>query len=188
MELLILFLGLVLAFVCIAYEIYFIYAVVISRNCKYPPAFPSFGNMKRLCLEEARKVLNVKGKKLKIIDLGCGTGTLLLPLAKEFPEHEFVGYDWDWIICKIVKFRSKKLSNIKIICDNFMKADFEEYDLIMCFLDTRAAVDLSSKFKERLKPGTVVISSAFELKNLEPTRILDARSYGMPLKVFVYEI
>lgn len=187
MELLILFGGLLLAFACIAFELYFIYAVIISKNCKYPPAFPSFGNMKKLSLEEARKVLCKQTKGMKIIDLGCGTGTLILPLAREFPEHKFEGYDWDWFACKIMKLRSKNLPNVAIKRENFMKADFGKYDLILCFLDTKAADDLSLDLKDKLKDNAVIISSAFELKNLKPSRILDAKSYGMPLKVYIYE-
>lgn len=186
MELVLLLFALLLSVVCIAFELYFLYAVIISKNCKYPPAFPSFGNMKKLSLQEARKILSSSDASLNVIDLGCGTGALLLPLAKEFPQHNFVGYDWDWFVSKIIKFRSRKMSNVLIIRDNFMKADFSKYDLILCFLDTKAADDLSLDLKDKVKDTAVVISSAFELKDMKPTKILDAKSYGMPLKVYVY--
>lgn len=186
MDLVIILFALLLAVACIVYELYFIYALIISKNCKYPPAFPSFGNMKKITLAEARKVLSSAKKPLKIIDLGCGTGTLLLPLSKEFPEHKFVGYDWDWFVVKIISFRSRKLKNVTIVRDNFMNADFKEYDLLLCFLDTKAADDLSLDLKGKLKKTAVVISSAFELKDMTPTEIIDAKSYGMPLKVYIY--
>lgn len=179
--------ALVLMFVTIGLELYFIYAIVISKNCKYPPAFPSFGNMKKLSLAEAREVLAESGTPLRVVDLGCGTGTMLLPLAREFPEHFFVGYDWDRFVTAIIRFRSRKMKNVEIIRDDFMKADIASYDLLLCFLDTKAAEDLSDEMKEKLKPGAVVVSNAFELKGMVPEKILDAKSYGMPLKVYVYK-
>lgn len=30
---------------------------------------------------------------LEIVDFGCGTGNLLLPLASQFPMHNFIGVD-----------------------------------------------------------------------------------------------
>ncbi len=186
MDLVFLFLALLLGIGCIAFELYFLYAVIISKNCKYPPAFPSFGNMKKLTLQEARKVLGSSDKPLKVIDLGCGTGTLLLPLAKEFPQHQFVGYDWDWFVCKIIRFRTRKMKNVQIIRGDFMKAEFKDYDLLLCFLDTKAAEDLSLDLKGKIKDSAVIISSAFELTGMQPSEILDAKSYGMPLKVYVY--
>lgn len=186
MDLVFLFFGLLLAVGCIAFELYFLYAVIISKNCKYPPAFPSFGKMKKLTLQEARKVLGASDKPLKVIDLGCGTGTLLVPLAKEFPQHQFVGYDWDWFVSKVIRLRTRKMANVKIVRDDFMKANFGEYDLFLCFLDTKAAEDLSLDLKDKIKKTTVIISSAFELKDMQPAEILDAKSFGMPLKVYIY--
>ena len=187
MDIFLLLFGCVLTVRCIAFELYFIYAVIISKNCKYPPAFPSFGNMKKIALNEAEKFLSTADKPLKVIDLGCGTGGLLLPLAKKFPEHQFVGYDWDFFVCQILKWRARKLTNLAVVCDNFLKAKLQDYDLLLCFLDTKAANELSLKVSQEIKPDTMIISSAFELKDLTPSEVFDAKSYGMPLKVYVYK-
>ncbi len=187
MDIFLLLFGCVLTVLCIAFELYFIYAVIISKNCKYPPAFPSFGNMKKIALSEAEKFLSTADKPLKVIDLGCGTGGLLLPLAKKFPEHQFVGYDWDFFVCQILKWRARKLTNLAVVCDNFLKAKLQDYDLLLCFLDTKAAKELSLKVSQEIKPDTMIISSAFELKDLTPSEVFDAKSYGMPLKVYVYK-
>ena len=187
MDIFLLLLGCVLVVLCIGLELYFLYAMFISKNCKYPPAFPSFGNMKKIALAEAEKFLNSSQRPLKIIDLGCGVGGLLLPLAKKFPQHQFVGYDWDFFVCQILKLRARKLSNLTVVRDNFMHADLKQYDLLLCFLDTKAAEDLSLKMKQEINPNALIVSSAFELKGLTPTNVLDAKSFGMPLKVYVYK-
>lgn len=187
MDIFLLLLGCVLVVLCIGLELYFLYAMFISKNCKYPPAFPSFGNMKKIALAEAEKFLNSSQRPLKIIDLGCGVGGLLLPLAKKFPQHQFVGYDWDFFVCQILKLRARKLSNLTVVRDNFMHADLKQYDLLLCFLDTKAAEDLSLKMKQEINSNALIVSSAFELKGLTPTNVLDAKSFGMPLKVYVYK-
>lgn len=187
MDIFLLLFGCVLVVVCIGFELYFLYAIFISKNCKYPPAFPSFGNMKKIALAEAEKFLSSSKHPLKVVDLGCGVGGLLLPLAKKFPEHQFVGYDWDFFVCQILKWRSRKLSNLQVVRDNFMHADLKKYDLLLCFLDTKAAEDLSLKMKQEIKDDALIVSSAFELKGMTPTEVFDAKSYGMPLKVYLYK-
>lgn len=187
MDIFLLLFGCVLVVLCIAFELYFLYALFISKNCKYPPAFPSFGKMKQIALSEAEEILSVADKPLKVIDLGCGTGGLLLPLAKKFPNHKFVGYDWDFFVCQILKWRSRHLHNLEVVHGNFLNTDLCEYDLLLCFLDTKAADELSSKVAHEIKSGASIISSAFELRDLTPQKIFDAKSFGMPLKVYVYK-
>ena len=59
------------------------------------------GERKRLQVESFRAVVNASAKTLgldgsrrpTIVDFGCGTGNLLLPLAAEHPEADFVGLD-----------------------------------------------------------------------------------------------
>ncbi len=187
MDIFLLLFGCVLVVACIGFELYFLYALFISKNCKYPPAFPSFGNMKKIALNEAEKILQNSNTPLKVVDLGSGTGGLLIPLARKFPQHQFIGYDWDFFVCQILKFRARHLSNLKVIRGDFLKADLSQYDLLLCFLDTQAAEDLSLKVQQEIKENARIISSAFELKGLNPTQIYDAKSYGMPLKVYVYD-
>ena len=59
------------------------------------------GERKRLQVESFRAVVNASAETLgldgsrrpTIVDFGCGTGNLLLPLAAEHPEADFVGLD-----------------------------------------------------------------------------------------------
>lgn len=187
MDIFLLLFGCLLTVFCLAFELYFLYAIFISKNCKYPPAFPSFGNMKKIALAEAEDFLEKSNKSLVIVDLGCGTGGLLLPLAKKFPQHKFVGYDWDFFVCRILKWRARKLLNLTVVKENFMNVDLSQYDLLLCFLDTKAAEELSSKVALEIKPNAMIISSAFELKDLIPQKIFDTKSFGIPLKVYVYK-
>lgn len=178
--------GFALIAACLLFEIYFLYAVIISKNCKYPPFVPSFGGMKKVALSKSRELLKNASCPLNVIDLGCGTGTLLKPLAQEFPNHHFIGYEWDWVIFKILKFRLRKLSNVELIRADFMKRDLAQEDLVLCFLDGKVAEDLGLKFKDELRPGAEVISSAFEIVDLTPDEVVETKGLGFSWKVYFY--
>lgn len=187
LDFLLLFIGYALAIFCIAFQLYLLYAIIISKNCKYPPAVPSFGNMKKIAIREAEKILSAN-KNMKIVDLGCGTGGLLLPLAKKFTNHSFTGIDWDNIALSICRSRSKKIKNISLVKENFLNSDLSEYDLILCFLDTKAIDELNKVLKNKIKNEAIILSLAFEMKDLELLEEWNAKSYGMPLKVYKYKL
>ena len=64
------------------YVIYSIYSLLKGRFGKFAPYVPSVGKSKSTMLDIARKHLLEADKSLTVIDLGSGTGSLLIPLAK----------------------------------------------------------------------------------------------------------
>ena len=171
---------------CVA-EFYFVAAYVHSGFGKYPPFFPSFGKMKKVCLLEAEKYLRAAEGRLKIADLGCGSGSLLIPLAKKFPNHEFYGYDWDVVPFAIASFRARYLKNIRLFCKDFTKTDFVKADLILIFGGKKLFAEWGENFIASLRPGTQIISEVFPLPQLKPLAEIETPSYGMPLKVYIYQ-
>ena len=116
-------------------------------------------------------------------------GRMLLPLAQAFPQHHFCGYEWSWTLWRISAWRGQGLDNLRFIKQNFMQADLSDVDLVMCFLSNELSQDLSNKFKHELKQGSIIISSAFAIKELTPLKEISAPTYGfLPLKVYVYHI
>lgn len=172
---------------CVA-EVYFVAAYARSGFGEYPPFFPSFGRMKKTCLNEAREILRRADKPSVVADLGCGSGSLLIPLAKEFPQHEFVGYDWDVVPYAIAALRARHLPNVRLYCADFTKADFKEADLVLIFGGKKLFAEWGRQFVRGLKNGAAVISEAFPITQLEAEKEIAAPSYGMPLKVYTYRI
>ncbi len=172
---------------CVA-EVYFVAAYARSGFGEYPPFFPSFGRMKKTCLNEARKILRQAEKPLKVTDLGCGSGSLLIPLAKEFPQHEFIGYDWDVVPYAFASLRARHLSNVRLYCADFTKADLKTADLVLIFGGKKLFAEWGERFVLGLKNGAAVISEAFPIMQLEAEKEIATPSYGMPLKVYTYRI
>ena len=70
-----------------------------------------------------------------------------------------------------------------------MTANLSDFDVVLCFLSNELSGDLSKKLLRELKPGSIIISSAFVLKELKPQKTISARTYGfMPIKVNDYKI
>ena len=63
------------------------------REC--PPYVPSFGQEKKFITQRVGEILANTTETKTILDPGCGTGTLLISLAKKFPQHNFIGIEWD---------------------------------------------------------------------------------------------
>ena len=184
-----LFLSALLLCLSVIVEVYLFVTYIKSSCGKYPPFIPSFGAMRRQCLAEAEQYLIQERRPLKIVDLGSGDGRLLLPLAGRFPQHSFCGIEWEWALWKISSFRARQKKNIHFLKQNFMTANLSDFDVVLCFLSNELSGDLSKKLLRELKPGSIIISSAFVLKELKPQKTISARTYGfMPIKVYVYKI
>ncbi len=174
--------------ICLLGVVYIAYEIVISKNLKYPPFLPSCGAVKKALLAEVAARLDKTAEKMKIVDLGCGSGSLLLPLAVQFPQHQFIGYEWDKVVFAFLRKRSVKYKNISVFRQDFTKADLRDVDVVMCFLSAELSDDLSEKFKNELPERAVVISSAFELKGLTCSKSYDSSFCRIPLKIYVYEM
>ncbi|MFV0625946.1 MAG: hypothetical protein ACK5N8_01170 [Alphaproteobacteria bacterium] len=131
MNLFILFIYSITLILLIVFNIYIYHALFSTKFGKYPPFVPTDSLRKKIVVEEVSKILeNSKDKKF-FLDAGSGIGTILIPLTKRFPQHDFVGIEWGKIMSYISKIRSKNLKNIKIINDDMLKKNFENMILFI---------------------------------------------------------
>ena len=187
MNILILSLALLIGISACIIEAYFIITYVRSGFVKYPPFILSFGRAKNIVIKEAEKFLNQQKDPIKVVDLGCGSGSLLLPLAKKFPQHHFIGYDWDKIPYLIAKYRTKKIKNISIYNCDFMKQNYTEAKLLLCYTGPSLKEELGQKLHNEIPSGTLIISEAFELSHIPLKEIISAPTLKMPIKIFLYQ-
>ena len=178
--------ALVIGFAAIVYLLYQAYSYIKCGCGKYGPFVSSYGKIKEDMIEEARSVLKKAKHKMKVTDLGCGSGALLLPLAKEFPEHEFIGYEWDIVPLTMGKIKAAGLKNIKFIQGDYMKQSYEDMDLIMCYVLKVTGEPLGKILAKSIKESCVVISEMFPLGHLEEVKQIESSIYGIPEKIFVY--
>ena len=155
---------------------------------KYPPFVPSFGKEKGIIIEEVRKALKNSQKQLVVLDPGCGTGTLLLKLAKEFPNHKFVGIEWNKVVAGICSFRAWRRKNLEVISDDMFKHDFGAADVIMCFLMPEMLDKFSKKLLADNKNKQIIFSNSFQIPNLKLDREVKTGKGILFKDIYIYKL
>ena len=163
------------------------------REC--PPYVPSFGAEKKVIFERVSAKLAASKEKLTILDPGCGTGTLIIDLAKRFPNHCFVGIEWGKPAYLIAKRKASKLKNVTLLQQDMFTYSFAKADIIVCFL----MQPLMERFGKKLlsdcrEKETTVYSNTFYIPNLKPVEKISTekssfiKKFALIKNVYVYKL
>ena len=151
----------------LAVSLIFIYLTVSAGFMHSSPAVPSHGKVKAAIIAEASSILKNKLPQT-VMDLGSGWGTLLLPLAKEFPKHNFVGVERGFLPYWISVWRSRKLKNLIFLRQDFFETNISDADIIFVFLLNSTMSKLTAKIKNEMKSNSLVIANRFPMKDTQP--------------------
>jgi hypothetical protein len=124
-----------------------------------------------------------------IYELGSGWGTLLVPLARKYPDCDVVGYEtslcpyivsrfWIWML---------RLPNAKVVRRDFFSVDLREASLLVCYLYPGAMRRLKDKLLGELKPGTCVVSNTFAIPGWIPEATREVGDL-YKTKVYLYRV
>jgi hypothetical protein len=171
---------LIIVLVIFVVSIVAIYFFISSCFMRYPPPIPSSGRLKDKVLEDICAYLQDK-EGLTFMDLGSGWGTLLLPLAKRFPQHRFIGVERAFTPYAASVLRAHNLPNLHFEHGDIFKTDIKRCDVIFCFLMQKLMDGLTPRLKENLRSGAYVYSCRFTCPNWPPERTV---SLGTPYETF----
>ena len=161
------------------------YLIIVGRFMRYSPPVPSSGKVKNKMLQDAAEYLSNKSG-LEIVDLGSGWGTLLLPLARQFPHHRFVGYELSFLPYYVSKFRTRHLTNLQIVRQDFYEANLASADLLFCFLLPDEMRKCGDNLLPSLKSEALIYVNRFVFPNIKPDRTV---SFGSEYETFyVYRL
>lgn len=146
--------------------LYFLFNSCFMRSA---PPVPTSGKVKNSMLENIIQILK-KRKNQTVMDLGSGWGTLLLPLAQQFPNHNFIGIEHGWIPYLISKFRARKMKNIKFYRQNFFNTDISKADIILLFLLSHLMEKINIKCQMEAKKGTLLYVNHFPIPHIQPEK------------------
>lgn len=129
-------------------------------------------------------------RRLTIVDAGSGFGHLLFKLAKQYPEHNYIGIENSYIpiLCaKLIKhLPSNKNLPVSFTYTNMYSYNYSNTDLIVCYLFREGTQKLYQVLKEK-RLSIKIVSIAFAIDDLTPINILTCHDMYRT-KVYVYQL
>jgi len=125
----------------------------------------------------------------KIVELGCGWGTLAFFLASYWPKSQVLAYEISPVPCfytYLVQL-ALKYPNLQVHWKDFFLASLEDADVVVCYLYPGAMERLKMKLENELSPGTLVVSNTFSIPEWKAEKVLDIDDL-YKTKVFIYKI
>lgn len=113
-------------------------------------------------IEGIFSVLKIR-KGSTVVDLGSGDGRVLMSASKH--GYKAIGYELNPVLALVSKYRLREYPKAKVVITDYWKADLSKADVVFIFSAAPYMHRLNEKFKNELKPGTVVISYAFSFES-----------------------
>jgi hypothetical protein len=127
-----------------------------------------------------------------IVEAGSGWGTLAFDIAEHCPSRRVIGIENSPIPLWISRLashwvyrRGRSQDRVAFIKGDLYQYPYEQVDLVVCYLYPGAMKRLSGILRERLAPGTSIISACFALPGWQPERVIICKD-AYQTKVYVY--
>ena len=123
-----------------------------------------------------------------VYDLGCGDGRLVIAAMKRDETLRGVGIDIEPERITEATAAAEEAgvaARIRFVRNDLFREDFRPADVILMYLMTSVNERLIPQF-ERLKPGSRIVSHAFKIPGIRPTKVIDVKTTGLDYKVYLY--
>lgn len=115
---------------------------------------------------------DLKGDEV-VYDLGAGDARLLIATLQKHPKATAKGFELAPPVFLLGLFNIlRSRTKARLYMRNFFHQNVSDADCIFLYLMPGAMKSLEKKFKKELKPGTKVISHAFEFPGREPKKTM----------------
>ncbi|HMM53389.1 MAG TPA: methyltransferase domain-containing protein [Candidatus Desulfobacillus sp.] len=111
---------------------------------------------------------------LRVVDLGCGSGGLLLRLARARPDARFLGIEHAPLPWLLARWRGRGLANLELRRGDLWRAPLAEADVVFVFLSPSVMPRLWRRAHEEMRPGSLLVSSSFPAPGAAPERVVEA--------------
>jgi SAM-dependent methyltransferase len=123
-------------------------------------------------VDEMLKMANV-GKNDVVYDLGCGDGRLVVTAVKKFGAKRGVGVDIDPQRIRESDENARAAGvadRVKFVVQDLFKTDIREATVVTLYLLPDVNLRLRPKLLSDLKPGTRIVSHAFDMGDWQPEK------------------
>jgi SAM-dependent methyltransferase len=134
-------------------------------------------------VDEMLKLANVT-KDDVVYDLGCGDGRLVVTAVKSFGAKRGVGVDID--PKRIAESNANAAAagvtgRVRFVVQDLFETDFKEATVVTLYLLPDVNLKLRPKLLRDLKPGTRVVSHAFDMGDWKPEKTVTVEPDGQVL-------
>jgi tRNA G37 N-methylase Trm5 len=139
-------------------------------------------------VEKMLEAANVRPNEV-VYDLGSGDGRVLVTAAQKFRASS-VGIE---ISPELVERANQRIKNeglekkCRVIQGDARDVDLSEADVVVLYLLTSSNEVLRPALEKSLKSGARVVSHDFEIKEWNPSKVVQAEAYGRIHSIYVYE-
>ncbi len=151
----------------------------------------SFRTQVPLYLSNAETVAAVaqllpSGRPARVLDAGSGTGSLIVPLARQRPDCHFDGIEAAPGPYLVSRLLARGLPNVGIVRGDFFARNWSAYDMIYAFLSPVPMTRVWRKARNELRPGAILVSNSFEVPGVAPARVIELGD-GRGTTLYLYE-
>jgi SAM-dependent methyltransferase len=107
-----------------------------------------------------------------VVDLGCGTGTLLAAFQTIYPQTQFRGVEYNRFLARLARLRFRGRKHCTITHGDMFDADISDADVIVGFWISDFMPRLAEKFVKECTPGCLIISNTFSLPDIPGITLL----------------
>lgn len=126
---------------------------------------------------QLQALLLERGGALRFVDLGCGLGSALCPLARALPQAQFLGVETAPLSFLIAWLRSLPLRNCKVRYRSLWAQPLGEFEVVYCFLSPEPMPALWAKACSEMRDGSWLISNSFVVPQVPASRTIELQDW-----------
>jgi SAM-dependent methyltransferase len=127
--------------------------------------------------QQLAEVLKQQPEHFRFVDLGCGPGGMLLSLARQFPQAQFVGVETAPLSFAIAWLRALRRRNCQIRYESLWRTDLGAFDVVYCFLSPAPMLELWNKACAQMPSGSLLVSNTFEIPGQPADQQIELRDW-----------
>ena len=135
--------------VCCLSVLFWIYLIYAGWEIAHQraPFVPSPSAPKKIAITKISELLDNATTPQTVVDAGCGNGKLLAILAKKYPQHHFIGIEYNKTLYNYCHRKYKKINNLNFYNQDLLEFDYNQTNIIYYF----GIPALTQKFGEKLQ-------------------------------------